>query len=291
MMFSAGFWPAYLHPRAVWNFISNWIVPSPPPIPPLLTWQTRPESNPRAVLRGWFWGQWLAEEPQRKENVWILCSQGADRKPKAKKSLKKVYSHDLSGWLIVCVKQTTKRLHWVDEKLSFHHHFMDVLLVCTVSTPELINPEKWSITFNFLPSSCNVMDPEKVLYLGKYHQQLLPNPNSSLLYMQDCKTFSRKTNLSIVCSSVGWTSCLALVRAPKFKSYCWGSDSVCSLVTGYCWQQGWKTVNFTANESKWSVYQSYKKFKKKGHAMEAITAEHTYRPDKEMKIYIHSLVK
>lgn len=29
----------------------------------------------------------------------------------------------------------------------------------------------------------------------------------------------------------------------------------------------------------------------KGHAMEAITAEYTYRPDKEIKIYMHSLVK
>lgn len=38
-----------------------------PPIPPLLTWQTRPESNPRAVLWGWFGGQWLAGEPRRKE--------------------------------------------------------------------------------------------------------------------------------------------------------------------------------------------------------------------------------
>lgn len=38
-----------------------------PPIPPLLTWQTRPKSNPRAVLRGWFGGQhWLKSHTGKK---------------------------------------------------------------------------------------------------------------------------------------------------------------------------------------------------------------------------------
>lgn len=230
----------------------------PPPISPLLTWQTRPESNPRAVLRGWFWGQWLAEEPQRKEMSEFCAAKVQTGNSKQKKFKKrKVYLHDLSGWLIVCVKQTTKRLHWVDEKLSFHHHFMDVMLVCTVSAPQLINPENWSITFNFLQVPAMWWTQKRFFILESIINNVSPILIAAYCTCKDCKTFSRKTNLSIVCSSVGWTSCLALVHAPKFKSYCWGSDSVCSLVTGYCWQQGWKTVTFTAI---WSVYQSYKKW-------------------------------
>lgn len=104
--------------------------------------------------------------------------------------------------------------------------------------------------------------------------------------MQDCKTFCRKTNLSIVCPAVGWTSCLAVVHMPKLKSYCRGNDTVCSLVTGYCWQQGWKTEIFTVNGPRWSILsQSCTKWKRTRHrsknTMEAITAHHTNGPDKK----------
>lgn len=95
MIFSTVFWPVYLHPIAVWNFISNSMVPS-PPIPPLLTWQTRPESNPRAVLRGWFGGQRGLKSHTGKKCL-NLCRKQRCRQKAPSSAVIEVNFHDLWG--------------------------------------------------------------------------------------------------------------------------------------------------------------------------------------------------
>lgn len=148
--------------------------------------------------------------------------------------------------LIVCDNPTTRKLHCIIVLWMSSNFGLSQL-------PDSFIQRNWSIMFEPSPTCGTLLDSWKSFYLGKYHQKHLNPANSRLLYMQDCKTFSRKTNLSIVCSAVGWTSCFAVVHMPKLKSYCRGNDTVCSLVTGYCWQQGWKTEIFTVNGPRWSI--------------------------------------
>lgn len=57
-------------PGAVCSFTLSWITPS-PLNPPLLTWQTRPESNPRAELQG-EWGSAVGQGATRERNVRLV---------------------------------------------------------------------------------------------------------------------------------------------------------------------------------------------------------------------------
>lgn len=77
--------PSCQQPGAVSYFSVSWITPS-PLIPPLLTRQTRPGSNPR----GWEGGQWLAGPSQRKETSGSSSrgSEGADVRATRVRSVK-----------------------------------------------------------------------------------------------------------------------------------------------------------------------------------------------------------
>lgn len=68
----------------------------PPPIPPLLTWQTRPESNPRAVLRGWFGGQHGLKSHTGKKCL-NFCRKQRCRQKAPSSAVIEVNLHDLWG--------------------------------------------------------------------------------------------------------------------------------------------------------------------------------------------------
>lgn len=101
------FWPVYLHPRAVWNFISNWTVPSPRFLP---CWH---DKQGQSLIPGLCYegdsGVSAGRRATQERNVrTLLCRKLRCRQKTQSSAVKKFNLHDVWGPFIVDDKATTK---------------------------------------------------------------------------------------------------------------------------------------------------------------------------------------